>query len=1147
MSKPEAREALRIVVLPEADSAEPIIDLVRSLTAQRLIDPRPVFVRGLEDGTLESTVVGPTAEDDDVCALRDRIVRSATKHFVVMNLVTADAIPAENTPVDEAHPAVATACRVDQLVREARAITNQDDGGVEQDLETVNLVIPAAVAASIPSGLCFAGPTSGMQLGWSNLLVSPEIQERSGQAVVALGTDVEYVAHAVGALLTLCASWAGTAEQPSLPKPRPGNWHLLRCRTRSILAPELPDRVVSRVSRSGSQLPHDRAMEFQPAPGPDAVAETAATWFVGEHRLRHVPYEVKGWGNEKIPMTIRQFLSRLWAFITNRMGAIAAEQARGQIAAARESARSIVQRVAGLGGSSIGLTRQTPSEQSGSGDFGNTDRGWQFVRPEPAIWASLRQVSFALIDGGELPDGPLPSLLGTGNLRYVVTDRRFVVPERQPLRWTAGGDLGGLGPRQTGHAVDPEWVDEWRASLGAVGVAAAEDGDEDIAAQARGALATLDAAIDDRKRSFMWRLSDQVLAQRNQVRTNLAHLRAELEKALNPDEDELNRQRKQARKSALIRFTLGMLAVAAVYFIYRNIPQWVDSTRNAVILRWVLIAIGLAIIGFAIWRIVYRWFLAEYQMHWYQLSYPEILREAILAEDFQDRRLTCVLDGIRDWADIISTICHEPFGPPRQTQHPRVRDLDLGLPLSHQAREGVTSPARLDGIVAAVASEFIKPGWLTAAYLTAADYAKAEHELRTGGQDFAPDRDTSGAEGGHRANLVTAVTSGRAREYQHLALMRKAYETILEGDGFGRHAANEVVDRLFTPFDDGLAPAAFLDEVDEGVPSEFNREMVFPPILPVRSGVGTSHDATMPTLPDLSDLVEGASVSFPPLVFTSWAVESKSDALKAGPEHPVGSLRFLTPDPPTPADIRLDEARTRWVRRPAQDGGTITLRDPGERSSWVLDPAEVPTSDHMVSPSSLLQRSLASGSFSFIVELGGEPARPEPRVPIKWALRSDCAAPGAVAITMNCLQRIADASGWSFVFDGTFDGPPTRDNDRIEIGWAFDEEFRAWERANQVDTPNDATTIGWGGPQVEFRNGEPRVVGGVALLNAEMDADPSFGPGPTHGYVLLHELGHALNLGHVEDPREIMCPGEFAVNPLDLGRGDRAGLQTLAG
>ena len=40
---------------------------------------------------------------------------------------------------------------------------------------------------------------------------------------------------------------------------------------------------------------------------------------IGEHRLRHVPYEVRGWGNEKVPMSVRQFLRCLWAFITNRM------------------------------------------------------------------------------------------------------------------------------------------------------------------------------------------------------------------------------------------------------------------------------------------------------------------------------------------------------------------------------------------------------------------------------------------------------------------------------------------------------------------------------------------------------------------------------------------------------------------------------------------------------------------------------------------------------------------------------------------------------------------------------------------------------------------------------------------------------------
>ena len=58
MSDAPTREALRIVVLPAADSAAPIIDLIRALTAQRLLDPRPVFARGLEDGTIESTVFG---------------------------------------------------------------------------------------------------------------------------------------------------------------------------------------------------------------------------------------------------------------------------------------------------------------------------------------------------------------------------------------------------------------------------------------------------------------------------------------------------------------------------------------------------------------------------------------------------------------------------------------------------------------------------------------------------------------------------------------------------------------------------------------------------------------------------------------------------------------------------------------------------------------------------------------------------------------------------------------------------------------------------------------------------------------------------------------------------------------------------------
>ena len=67
------------------------------------------------------------------------------------------------------------------------------------------------------------------------------------------------------------------------------------------------------------------------------------------------------------------------------------------------------------------------------------------------------------------------------------------------------------------------------------------------------------------------------------------------------------------------------------------------------------------------------------------------------------------------------------------------------------------------------------------------------------------------------------------------------------------------------------------------------------------------------------------------------------------------------------------------------------------------------------------------------------------------------------------------------------------------------------------------------------------------LLNADMDCAVGYAPGASHGNVLLHELGHVMNLAHVDDAREIMRPqGYVAQAVLDYGPGDSMGLRMLS-
>ena len=157
--------------------------------------------------------------------------------------------------------------------------------------------------------------------------------------------------------------------------------------------------------------------------------------------------------------------------------------------------------------------------------------------------------------------------------------------------------------------------------------------------------------------------------------------------------------------------------------------------------------------------------------------------------------------------------------------------------------------------------------------------------------------------------------------------------------------------------------------------------------------------------------------------------------------------------------------------------------------------------------------------------------------PIRYVVNSAQAWPRALAETRVALRRITQATGLRFVPVGSTrmvpKGQPTQ-----RLPHEADLVI-AWLRPNQ--TP--LLTRGTVGQARYFTDAEGRITSAQVAFNRNGHAGlkPGFGAAPRRGTLLMHELTHAMGLGHVNKRSQVMYPNVAAVASR-FGAGDLAGL-----